>query len=283
MGVRRNNSESVQVLLGYSSPQYCKVMAKFLSRCKGLSVCPGILMVKVVIYSSGYDGSRNEHAVHQGALTRYPCRPHRGHREPGMRTHPGGCVAGTQLYIEIVGRFAALQTACQQAIVWSQALLGRPPDYIAQRLGRSNACRAAQIFLEQRTLRAHYFNTVRWQNVRLEKFFHTHSSLYVHICCDVLLHLQKWLIMRCLMQTLKSKELLVHIVMDFLWPRSWEQCHLTETVRDTMFACLIHVRMFNDVPDGSNEDDVLREFWSLDTWAERAQTVYHWHVHPFTV
>ena len=200
-----------------------------------------------------------------------------------MRTHPGGCVAGTQLYIEIVGRFAALQTACQQAIVWSQALLGRPPDYIAQRLGRSNACRAAQIFLEQPTLRAHYFNTVHWQNVRLEKFFHTHSSLYVHICCDVLLHVQKWLIMRCLMQTLKSKELLVHIVMDFLWPRSWEHCHLTETVRDTMFACLIHVRMFNDVPDGSNEDDVLREFWSLDTWAERAQAVYHWHVHPLTV
>ena len=85
------------------------------------------------------------------------------------------------------------------------------------------------------------------------------------------------------MQSLKSKEQLVHIIMDFLWPRSWEQCHLTETVRDTMFACLIHVRMFNDVPDGSNEDDVLREFWSLDTWAERAQAVYHWHVHPFTV
>jgi len=129
--VRFDGSEAMHFLAGFETIDSCPHMWKFLGKCKALVRLPTVLMVKVVLFP------RTDACPSFGALTRYPCFPRRGvHGRDGFR--PQGCLKNVQLYVKFSGTdLGELLLAVKRALSWSLSLLGRAPDYLSQRLGRS--------------------------------------------------------------------------------------------------------------------------------------------------
>ena len=276
MGVRSNGSEAMHVLAGFKTIDSCNRMWKFLRKCKTLVRLPTVLMVKVVLFPRKWE------CPQFGTLTRYPSCPRRTrypscprrtrypsrvYNDPYRR--PNWDLEDLQLYVEFSGTdLNELEQAVKRALSWSLSLLGRAPDYLSQRLGRSagfphaldyicGTCARDHYLRSQNAtaerdhyliaVRDHYLSVHPFHSLGLRRGVRSLTSGYVCISSAVSFHLHVVMHRRYFLHKFCKKISLWRMLVEFLCP-SAEMLGVSQAMCLGVYALTMHVHMFNAAP-----------------------------------
>ena len=223
----------------------------------------GVLMVKLMIPGS----------------SRYPWHPR---KRPGDWCRVAPLQSCTQLHIELTWSLRGVVGACKAIVCMSWRVLGRMPDSVACRLGRSMATPTAQLLLAHPQIQAHYFSGGRWPSLRIQRCLRGGSCLYVR----TLEHFDLQPALAVTTYRLLSSKCggpLVRGIMNYLSAGSWHRMPLGQILRTTLYVLVVHARMFNEIEVPVEAEAVIQGLPSLDQWAESAVKQWACGTHPMVL
>ena len=264
--IRHNGSESVQADITITVEGHGAALCRLLGRAKGLAGHGRMLMVKVSILRR----------------TRYPWHPRKGRGRfdffwPPPKKFPA------ETHIQLIGTLKAVEAGCRATVSACLRDLGRAPDCISCRLGRSLATPQTQELLADPDIHAYYFGGRRWQALRVHKVQVTPTCVYLGILDHVALQpamihtVLKFLAGRRLRLALATK------ATDFVSLGSWRLGSRGGTLRLSVYAFVVHARMFNELGEPKDATAAIRQCPSLDRWSETAMALASWSNHPMVL
>ena len=193
-----------------------------------------------------------------------------------------------QLYVEFSGTdLGELLQAVKQALSWSLSLLGRTPDYLSQRLGRSAGWPRALDYIcgtrgDGTAVRDHYLSMPPCQQLGLQHGVRTFTGAYVYISSNIAFHLHAVMHRRYFLHKLDGKTSLWCMLVEFLCPElgpelapELKMLELSQAMRLGVYALTVLVRMFNAAP----ETQAIETLGSLQNWCKYGSLSEKWRAH----
>lgn len=261
--IRRNGSENVQVVLGFSSfflnLELSRLLANWKEARKNIDIC----MVKVVILHQSF--------MRTGvpmSTTRYPHFPRRyGFRMQYPATYIGNG-EGYALYVEITGRLHALLSVVQKMLRTSEETLGKSPDFLWQRLGRSAVRFNSAVLLTSASIRNQLWPSPPWPCVLIEdlsvRLFGV--AAMVHICTASDVDRRSLTLYTLLLQCNFPRKISVwRMVWSYLWIGE-----VVDLVRSVVYSFSTRSRMLNNLEHGGEP------MLPFNDWANAAKASGQW-------